>query len=282
MTQAGIPYVKLCGTKNFDPYETFECGQCFRYEKLAEADYMYTAGFRRIRVQKSGGDIILHNTDEEEFRSFWYGFFTLDLDYEKIRNSFPRDGIIDAAAEKCGGIRLLRQNGFETVISFIISQNNNIPRIKKIVEKLCECFGDRKTDCFGSFYAFPSVERLAAAEEIELAPIRAGFRAKYISDAAKKSASGRIDLAELSVIPAEEAKKRLMEIKGVGPKVAACALLFGFSRFDAFPIDVWVKKVMEKYYPELADPAAYFGVFAGIAQQYLFHYERIYGKNSLR
>ena len=167
-----------------------------------------------------------------------------------------------------GGIRILKQEPWETVCSFIISQNNNIPRIKGIIERLCENFGEKIEGGF----AFPSAEKIAALSLEELAVIRSGFRAKYILDAARKFASGEISSERLEQLSTDEARSQLMKIYGVGEKVADCVLLFAFARIDAFPKDVWIKRAMEKLFsgdlPECAVP------YAGIVQQYIFHFAR--------
>ena len=169
----------------------------------------------------------------------------------------------------CGGISLLKQEPWEALCSFIISQNNNIPRIKGIISRLCEAFGDNLGN--GDF-SFPDAERLAKMTPEELDPLRAGFRAKYIVDAARKVASGEVPLYELKKLPLEEGLDSLMKITGVGPKVASCALLYGCGKKDAFPIDVWVKKILKELYPDgfpFEDSP-----YKGVAQQYLFHYRR--------
>ena len=158
--------------------------------------------------------------------------------------------------------------------SFIISQNNNIPRIKGIIERLCTFFGE---DLGGGDFSFPSAERLAVLSEQDLAPIRSGFRAKYILDAARRVASGETELEKVAAMPIDEARAELQKIKGVGPKVAECALLYGFGRAEAFPVDVWVKRIMQELYPE-GLPACTENV-EGIAQQYLFHWRRNISEN---
>ncbi|MBR2877035.1 MAG: DNA-3-methyladenine glycosylase 2 family protein, partial [Clostridia bacterium] len=166
------------------------------------------------------------------------------------------------------GIRILKQDEWETICSFIISQNNNIPRIKKIIENLCETFGEK---C-GEGYSFPKAETLAKLEVEDLDVLRAGFRSKYILDAAQKIASGKVDLEAIKKMDFENAKSELIKIKGVGEKVAQCSLLYGFARMEAFPVDVWVKRIVSELYPE-GLPECINGT-QGIAQQYLFHWRR--------
>ena len=180
---------------------------------------------------------------------------------------------IFSAMERAGGIRILRQEPWEALCSFIISQNNNIPRIKKIIRALSEKYGEAFTAFGETYYAFPTPEALSAAGEDELKSCGTGFRARYILDAAKKVSSGEIDFSVIQSMDDEEAAKYLMTICGVGAKVAACTLLYGFHRTAAFPIDVWIKRVLDKYYPGGIDISS-LGAYAGIAQQYLFYYER--------
>ena len=168
------------------------------------------------------------------------------------------------AVEKCGGIRILRQQPWETVISFIISANNNIPRIRGIIDRLCTGFG---TDG-----CFPTPEQLAVQTPETLSPLRAGFRTKYILDAARKVADGTLCLDQLADMPLQQAREQLMTVNGIGPKVAECILLYGFHRLDAFPVDTWIKKVLCQCYP---DGFPEWIAPKGVAQQYLFHYIRV-------
>ncbi len=170
----------------------------------------------------------------------------------------------------CSGIRVLRQEPWETLCTFILSANNNIPRIKGIVERLCQGWGETipKT----ALRAFPTPERLAALSPGELAPIRAGWRSEYLLDAARRVAAGQLDLLALAQLPTEEALAGLLEVKGVGEKVARCVLLFGFGRVECIPMDVWMKRVMAELYPR--GLPRYLRPYGGIAQQTLFHYYR--------
>lgn len=246
--------------------ETLDCGQAFRWEET-DKGYKGYALDRYLELSEKGDEIILHNTSEEEFLSFWKNYFDLDTDYTKLKSLYSSDETLKNACNFAGGIRLLRQDFWEALVSFIISQNNNIPRIKKIISSLCEMYG-----------GFPDAKKLCSLSPEDLSPIRAGFRAKYIIDAAKKVTEGEIDESDVRTLPLDQARKKLMTIKGVGPKVADCVLLYGCYRTDAFPVDVWIKRVMADYYPD-GFPSE-FSETAGIAQQYLFHYIRNSGKNS--
>ncbi|MEG1742550.1 MAG: DNA-3-methyladenine glycosylase 2 family protein, partial [Clostridia bacterium] len=195
--------------------------------------------------------------------------------YSKINEVLSHDTTVENAIKLARGIRILRQEKWETLCSFIISQNNNIPRIKGIINRFCELLGE-KTD---GDYSFPTAEKTFAAGVEALAPIRAGFRARYIIDAAQKVLSKEVDLDQIEKMSYIDAKQTLMKIKGVGSKVSDCVLLFGYGFFDAFPKDVWIKRVIEKYYGDTFDESI-FAPYGGIAQQYLFYYEREVSKQS--
>ena len=251
----------------FSLKDTLNCGQCFRWEELPDGSFRGIVGGRSISVRQLGDDVLLDGIDESE-TAFWRNYFDLDTDYCSLRSLFSKDPTLKLACEKAGGIRLLQQDPWETLCSFIISQNNNIPRIKMIIGRLCEQFGEP----VGNGFAFPTPQTLAECSVEDLAPLKAGFRAKYILDAARKIASGELDLGLLSEMPLEEARQQLMSIYGVGPKVAECALLYGFHRLDAFPVDTWIKKALARYYP---DGFPDFAQPKGVAQQFLFHYIRL-------
>jgi len=177
------------------------------------------------------------------------------------------------ATEFGAGIRILKQDKWEALCSFIISQNNHIPRIKKIVETLCTLFGEELSFMSQKYYAFPSAERMAKCTVADLSPLRCGYRAAYIIDAAKALVTGVLDLDSLAMDAPEEARKKLKKIRGVGDKVADCVLLFGLNMLDAFPVDVWMKRAVSSHFEANFDPRS-FSPYAGIAQQYIFFYER--------
>lgn len=255
--------------QNLSLDDTLACGQAFRWDKVAENTYMGIAGGMPLYITQQGERFRLLDTTEEQFLTFWSAYFDLTTDYAGLLQCFSSDSTMLRACSYASGIRLLRQEPWEALCSFIISQNNNIPRIKGIISRLCEAFGKQ---LYGGMYAFPTPAALAALDEAALAPVRAGFRAGYILDAARKFACGEIVPDEIAVMPFPEAKAALMQIRGVGPKVAECALLYGFHRLEAFPLDVWMKRVMAHFYldglPECIQK------YPGIAQQYLFHYIR--------
>ncbi len=261
--------ILLQEVSNFDPFVSCECGQCFRFERLGEDSYSLVASGRKLFIERLGDGWVFRGIDEEIFRKDYVGYFDLERDYAEIIKGYEYDKTVFDAAKVGGGIRIFRQDPWETLVSFIISQNNNIPRIKKIIESLCVTLGEESNDV----YLFPTAEKIASAGISGLAPIKSGFRAKYIVDAAEKVLNGEVSLERIAKSDYFDALDELKRIKGVGDKVGNCVLLFGFGFYEAFPVDVWVKRVIEKYYGEDFDSKS-FGKYAGIAQQYLFYYER--------
>ena len=224
-----------------------------------------------INVSAKGDSIILKNTTDNDVADIWYDYFDLALDNGKRRNEISRlHAVLCEAAKYAPGIRILRQEPYQALCTFIISQNNNIKRIKGIVQRLCEYFGEK----IEGGYAFPTAEKMAQLTPDDLAPLRAGFRNRYLIDAAQKVASGAVDLEKCRYCDYDEARAELMKITGVGVKVADCTLQFGLHRIEAFPVDVWMKRAMEKLFPNMKPED--FGEYAGIAQQYIFHYSRMH------
>ena len=252
---------------NFDIRRTFLCGQCFRWSEGENGDFSGIAGGKHLTLSQNGGDVTLHGVHEQDI-PFWEDYFDLGSDYAQYIKTLSADETLRRACGFSSGIRILRQEPFETLISFIISQNNNIPRIAGIISRLCENFG---SPVDGGF-AFPTAAQMSGLTPEDLAPLRAGFRARYIVDAVDKVNSGEVDFAEGDRLPLDEAREKLKLITGVGDKVADCVLLFAFHKLDAFPKDVWVKRLMAQYYPG-GLPECTKGI-EGVAQQYLFDYER--------
>ncbi len=252
-----------------DLKNTLFCGQAFRWTEKQEGVFCGTVRGKTVCIEQREKEIIFKNTEEKDFNEIWKPYFDLERDYMAITDTFRSDKYISQALDGFYGIRILKQEPWEALCSFIISQNNNIPRICGIIGRLCESFGE-KTE--GGDYSFPDAEKISRLSLEELAVLRAGFRSKYILDAAKKISSGEISLREIEKMPIEQARQELMKINGVGPKVAECSLLYGFGRLEAFPVDVWVKRIMSELYedglPECTKN------YEGIAQQYLFHWRR--------
>lgn len=260
---------------DFDLRETLECGQCFRWKQQPDGSFFGVVR-GRIACVRSDGDRLIIDGARESDRAMWFGYFDLGADYGRARRELSAlHPMLAQAARYAPGIRILDQEPFEALISFIISQNNNIKRISGIVDRLCEHFGKPIGESGARpAFSFPTAERLAALSPDELAPIRAGFRHRYIIDAARKVADESIDLESLRYLPYNEARAELMTICGVGVKVADCVLLYGLHRSEGFPLDVWMKRAMAALFPELSPGD--FGQYAGIAQQYIFHYARMH------
>lgn len=252
----------ILSQKDFELSQTLDCGQAFRWSRDEDGSYsgFFLNSFLRISSIKEGV-FLFHEITEDEFLGVWKDYFDLETDYGELKMRFSQDETLAKACSFAPGIRLLKQDTWETLCSFIISQNNNIPRIKGIISRLCERYG-----------GFPDAEVLSGETAESLSYLRSGFRAKYIVDAAEKTASGMISFEDMRVMPYEQAKNSLMTIKGVGPKVADCVLLYGMYRTEACPVDVWMKRVTECFYPD-GMPECTKGL-EGIAQQYLFHYVR--------
>ena len=265
--------MKLCSEKELNIVKTFECGQCFRWNEGADGIYRGVAEGYYAEVSVRDGEVYITSSAPDEL---WYCYFDLDTDYAAVSRAFHGDYL-----EKCTkygyGIRILRQDGWEALCSFIISQCNNISRIKGIVERLCEAFGDEIQTTAGVRYAFPSASCLAELEPEDLSCIRAGYRAEYIIAAARAVASGEINLDELRRCDYKSAIKALRSIRGVGEKVANCVVLFGLWHMEAFPVDVWMKRALKDNFPPDFKPES-LGEYAGLAQQYIFYYARSTGR----
>ena len=258
--------------KDFDCLDlrnTLLCGQAFRWREAEKGTFTGTVKGTTLVIEQKSNEIVFRNTSEEIFKSLWVPYFDLERDYKVITDGFRSDKYISAALDEFYGIRILHQEPWEALCSFIISQNNNIPRICGIIGRLCERFG---TATEGGDYSFPDAEAMSRLTEADLSVLRAGFRNKYLLDAAQKVSSGEISLDAIYEMPIGDARTELMKIKGVGPKVAECTLLYGFGRLDAFPIDVWVKRIMAEMYSDGLPSCT--KNYEGIAQQYLFHWRR--------
>ena len=273
--------IKICGLEHFSVLQTFDCGQCFRFDRVENSNHACefegVALGRYVRfAQDKSDELYVYGASEREFEGVWRRYLGLDTDYTKIKSDLlarTNSSALREAIEYGGGIRILHQEPWETLCSFIISQNNNIPRIKKIIRTLCASLGENIDE---EYFAFPSPEVMRDAGVAHIFSLKTGFRAKYIIDAAEKVASGELKLDEVSAATTEEAERMLCSVKGVGKKVANCAMLFSHAKYDAFPVDVWVRRILDKYFDADFDPAS-LGRYAGIAQQYLFYYERYLG-----
>ena len=270
--------------RDFHPEHIFECGQCFRWNRQDDGSYTGTAMGRIVNIRlcpegdegekACAGKIIIKNASPEDYEKIWRQYLDLDRDYGMIKQRLSAgDEVMENAVAAGRGIRILKQDLWETIVSFIISQNNNIPRIKGCIEKLSALAGERLEDYDGqAVYALPTVERLARLESDDLAPVRLGYRAPYLIKTARMVAEKGLP----------ENYEEVSALCGVGPKVANCITLFGLHDLSSFPIDVWVRRVMNEMYgfeeKDVRGMAAFaaerFGELGGIAQQYLFYYIR--------
>lgn len=266
--------------KDFNLDHIFDCGQCFRWEKQEDNSYSGIAfgkvanmQFEETEEGSCCGRLIIKNCTAEDFDNVWKDYLDLDRDYGAIKETLTgEDEIMKLAVSRGQGIRILKQDLWETIVSFIISQNNNIPRIKGCIEKLAREFGKAVEGPGGNWYELPDAEMLAALTVEDLAPVRLGYRAKYLIATAQTVCQCGLP----------KTFEELSALTGVGPKVANCISLFGMGNMNSFPIDVWVKRVMNQLYGmDESDTKAmtayaqeHFGELGGIAQQYLFYYIR--------
>ena len=276
--------VILDGVKNFNIKQILECGQCFRWEKVGELNYIGVAHGRVIEVIQEDDKVTILNTNEEDFNNIWLDYFDLKRDYSEIKAGLAHDEILGKSVEYGYGIRLLNQEHFELLISFIISARNRIPSIMKTIKKISEKWGTPIEYKGNTYYTFPTPEQLKDATEEEIKETGASFRSKYIVDTIAKvnENSYDFDLERISKLNTDECHVALQNFKGVRSKVADCIMLFSMRKYSAFPVDVWVKRAMIFFYG--AEDASLnkirifardkFGELAGFAQQYLFYYAR--------
>lgn len=248
---------------------TLDCGECFRWQEQEDGSWSGVAFEKFLNIKNTAdGEFVLKNTTKKDFEEIWYNYFDFGRDYAAICEKLKEDSLLSETIDRYYGIRILNQDPWEALVSFVISQQNNIKRIKCIIKRLCEKYGREIAD---GQYSFPDAKTLSALTVKDFEELGTGYRAKYLKKLADDVAQGRINLAEIKAMPLEEAKKALLNIYGVGIKVANCALLFGFQFIECFPVDVWMKRVLE-YYPN-GLPECFKG-YEGIAQQYLFHWAR--------
>lgn len=273
--------VLLVNVKNFELAHIFECGQCFRWNKTQNESYIGVAFNRVIEVQKQGEDVIIYNTDMKDFNLIWKEYFDLNTDYALIKESLKEDPLLNKAIDFGYGIRILNQECFEMIISFITSANNRIPMIKKCIENMSRMWGKPIEYNGKTYYGFPEVSKIAQASISELESAGTGFRAKYIKDTAEKIYENN-NIDYIRRLNDDECHNELMKFNGIGPKVADCIMLFSMQKHSAFPVDVWVKRAMIHFY--LAPDVSLnkirdfgrkkFNNLSGFAQQYLFYYAR--------
>lgn len=262
---------QLASLSELNLIKTFECGQCFRWNADESGVYTGVSNGKALRIWEDRGRILCDAEDTDI--PFWREYFDLDVDYGEKSLVFTEPPYLKACADFGAGIRILRQEPWEALCSFIISQCNNIPRIKKIISTLCREFGE---ELVSGLCTFPSAEKLASLDECDLASLRCGYRAPYILNAARAVSEGQLNFEALRVMPPEEAFSEIKKLSGIGDKVANCFMLYGLHRMDRFPIDVWMKRALNEHFPNDFDPAV-LGSFAGLAQQYIFYYTRTSG-----
>ena len=279
--------VILEGVADFDPKHIFECGQCFRW--MAEEDGSYTgvAKGKVINVSRENDTVYIKNSSLKDFNDIWKDYFDLNTDYTKIKNILKNmDEHLEKATEFGWGIRILRQDPWEMIISFIISSNNRIPMIQRAIGNLSRQYGTYIGQYNGvDYYDFPTPEQLNKASIEDIRACSTGFRDKYIKSTTEAVINNNDDVYKYNSLSTEECRKELKKFNGIGPKVCDCIALFGMQKYDTFPVDVWVKRVMQEFYVDddmsLPKMRTYaidkFGDLSGFAQQYLFYYARELG-----
>lgn len=263
--------------EHFDLRDIMECGQAFRYRHLETGGYALIAHGKRLIAEQKGHSLTL-DCSEKDWAQVWRGYFDFDRDYGRVKEALmamePR---LATYIDKKPGIRILRQDPFEMLITFILSQNKSMVHIRQLVAAISQAYG---SDIGGGCHAFPLPEQLGQVSEESFRGLKTGFRAPYLVDAIHRVLTGQLDLESLKALPADEAREELLGVKGIGRKVADCILLFGYGKMDVFPLDVWMKRAMTKLYFDgkqptdkvmLAKAQEKFGHLQGIAQQYLFY-----------
>lgn len=258
--------------KNFDLKQIAQSGQCFRLAQTGPNTFAVIAYGKRLVVRQEGQQVTFYCT-EREYKSLWRRYFDLEANYRYfIDHIDPEDLYLTAAARAGDGIRILRQDLWETMVSFIISQNNSIPKIQQSIHRLCIAAGEKHTEADGTmWWAFPGPEALA--KETALEPARLGYRAKYVARLAQNVLDGTVDLEALGQMEQTEAENYLKGIYGIGAKVASCIQLFALHQLDSFPVDTWIKQIINQEYGGKF-PAEMYNGFTGVIQQYIFHYAR--------
>lgn len=259
--------------ENFSIAQICESGQCFRMEEIQDGRYQVIAGDRYLELEQQENRVRFDCT-EVEYRDFWRHYFDIETDYGALMSQInPNDTYLTAAAQLAWGVRILNQDLWEMIVTFLISQQNNIVRIRRCIKNICETYGTAKAASNGvCYYAFPTAQALAGLEEDALMACNLGYRSKYVVRAAKAVSSGEVDLAWISSLNYQKARAELLKLFGVGEKVADCICLFALHHLDAFPVDTHIRQVMEQHYKRGFPNRRYKGI-RGIMQQYIFYYE---------
>ena len=275
-------------TESFEPTHIFECGQCFRWNKEEDGSYTGVVGHNVLNVKKNENEVTITGLCSEKIEELCKKYFDLETDYETIKEKLSKiDDNLKISIEYGKGIRILKQDTWEALISFIISANNNIPRIKGIIERISKKYGKIIKWQGKEYYTFPTPEELSKASVVDLRKLGLGFRDKRVFETTRLVNTKQIDIYELEkIIHTKKLREELLKYPGVGPKVADCIMLFSMRRFEVFPIDVWVRRVMTELYFEnetkivpnnkqiLNYAEETFGNLSGLAQQYLFYWRR--------
>ena len=275
-------------TESFEPTHIFECGQCFRWNKEEDGSYTGVVGHNVLNVKKNENEVTITGLCSEKIEELCKKYFDLETDYEAIKEKLSKiDDNLKISIEYGKGIRILKQDTWEALISFIISANNNIPRIKGIIERISKKYGKTIKWQGKEYYTFPTPEELSKASVTDLRKLGLGFRDTRVFETTRLVNTKQIDIYELEkIIHTKKLREELLKYPGVGPKVADCIMLFSMRRFEVFPIDVWVRRVMTELYFEnetkiepnnkqiLKYAEETFGKLAGLAQQYLFYWRR--------
>lgn len=277
----GKNYIKINDKSQFNITHILECGQVFCYEKIDENHYFVFPANKTAEIIDNGKEIIIKTSDV----NYFINWFNLDVDYSSIKTELSKHSIMKSPIEFGYGIRILKQDIFETLISFIISANNNIKRIKLILNNLREALGDKIEG--SNFKSFPSYEKLLSCDENFFKSVGSGYRASYLFKVLRQI--NMEDLSDWQNLKTKDLRSKLIELNGVGPKVADCLLLFGYNRFDVFPVDIWIEKMYNQYYRPLTNREKIsqnlvkeFGIYSGYAQQYLFYYQRSFIGNATK
>lgn len=275
-------YVLIKNIKNFELEHVFECGQCFRWNKTEQGTFIGVAFGKVIEVEKKDNNLVIYNTTEEEFNNIWLDYFNLRRDYKEIKEELSEDPLLKKSVDFGNGIRILKQEPFEILISFIISANNRIPMIKREINTISKKWGKEIKYKDDIYYTFPKVEDLQDKTIEDFEGCGVGFRAKYIKDTCEKVYASDNILEYIYSCDDDKCHIELQKFMGVGPKVADCIMLFSMEKYSAFPVDVWVKRAMMHFYvaPDVSLKKIRefgrdkFGNLSGFAQQYLFYYAR--------
>lgn len=273
MKESGLFQMIKRKIENFSLAQICQSGQCFRMNEKCNGLYSVIAGKRYLELEQQNRECIFY-CEEAEFHDFWEEYFDVKGDYASYsRKIDPDDVYLRNAAEFGSGIRILRQDLWEMIVSFLISQQNNIARIRRCIENICERYGEKQiNDCGETFYAFPEPEALADLEENALMECNLGYRSKYVVRTAKSVVNGEVDLETVRRLPYREAREELLKLFGVGGKVADCICLFALHELEAFPVDTHIDQALQAHYKQGFPMQRYRG-FQGVLQQYIFYYE---------